>query len=88
MATTDPCQPEIPSLSGPNFVPVNDAQWTIVGFGSADGRQTANRAGYAIAVPDEGLLRYEDRTSENAGLPGLIKARSIWYVSVTRTTVK
>lgn len=57
---------------------------------------TANRAGYAIAVPEDGLLRYEDRTSENASmttsarfgsvnLGGLLKARSIWYVTVTRT---
>jgi hypothetical protein len=90
------CQDEIPHRGSPNFVPLNDAQWTITGFGNA---QTANRAGYAIGVPDEGLLRYEDRTSENASLVtskqfgsvnlgGLLKARSIWYVTVTRIKVK
>jgi hypothetical protein len=92
-----PCQDEIPGPPGkPNFVPVNDAQWTITGYGSSGGVATANRAGYAIAVPEDGLLRYEDRTSENASmttspqfgsvnLGGLLKARSIWYVTVTRT---
>jgi hypothetical protein len=91
------CQDEIPHRGSPNFVPLNDAQWTITGYGSVGGVETANRAGYAIAVPDEGVLRYEDRTSENASLVtskqfgsvnlgGLLKARSIWYVTVTRTT--
>ena len=93
------CQDEIPHRGSPNFVPLNDAQWTITGFGDVQGVGTANRAGYAIAVPDEGLLRYEDRTSENASLVtsqqfgsvnlgGLLKARSIWYVSIIRTKVQ
>lgn len=93
------CQDEIPHPGSANFIPLNDAQWTITGYGSGRGVETANRAGYAIAVPDEGLLRYEDRTSENASLVtskefgsvnlgGLLKARSIWYVTVTRTKVK
>jgi len=93
------CQDEIPHRGSPNFVPLNDAQWTITGFGDVRGVETANRAGYAIAVPDEGLLRYEDHTSENASLVtskqfgsvnlgGLLKARSIWYVTVTRIKVK
>lgn len=64
-----PCQDGIPGPAGaPDFVPVNDAQWTITGYGSAGGVATANRAGYAIAVPEDGLLRYEDRTSENASM--------------------
>jgi hypothetical protein len=94
----DGCQDEIPgprSAATPNFIPLNDAQWTIEGFGSVGGQDTVNRAGYAIAAPEAGLLRYEDHTSDNSAnsslnvgsidLGRLLKANSTWYVSVSRT---
>lgn len=73
----DDCQEEIPgpqSRSTPNFVPLNDAQWTIeggYGYGGADtggGTNQANRAGYAIAValatgPQPVTMVYEERRS-------------------------
>lgn len=86
----DPCQEPIQRTGSTQasrpfkFIPLNDAQWTVP------------HTGYPIAVPAVGeTLRYEDRTSENANLTtsprfggrdlsGLIKAKSIWYVTVTR----
>jgi hypothetical protein len=97
----DDCQEEIPgprSRSTPNFVPLNDAQWTIEGYGSTQQGDTVNRTGYAIAVPDSGEMAYEDHTSANQSIPvgskpgfdlsKLVRAESRWYVTVTRTTAK
>jgi hypothetical protein len=95
----DDCQEEIPgSRSRPtfNFVPLNDAQWTIEGmYEGRGGSDQANRTGYAIAVPESGEMAYEDRTSENQSmkvgkvdLATLVKAKSIWYVTITRTVEK
>ena len=100
-STEDPCQDEIPgpqSRSTPNFIPLNDAQWTIEGLGNAGGREVENRAGISIAVPQAGtqpaVLSYtEQYTPGNrqllsaAGLGGLVKADSSWYVTVTHTKV-
>jgi hypothetical protein len=93
----DPCQEEIPPSRArpgtPNFIPLNDAQWTIEGYhGSGIGAGGTNRTGYSIAIPDSGTLRYEDHTSENSSikpygieLVPLVKARGIWYITVVRT---
>ena len=92
----DDCQEEIPGpRSRPtfNFVPLNDAQWTIEGmYEGSRGSEQANRTGYAIAAPESGDMVYEDRTSENQSmkvgavdLAGLVKATSIWYVTIKRT---
>jgi hypothetical protein len=95
----DDCQEEIPGpRSRPtfNFVPLNDAQWTIEGmYEGRGGSDQANRTGYAIAVPESGEMVYEDHTSENQSmqvgtidLASLLKAKSIWYVTITRTVEK
>jgi hypothetical protein len=84
----DDCQEEIPpSRAGGtfNFIPLNDAQWTIEGYSSeGDGVQ---RSGYAVAIPATGKLNYEDHTSNGpspAGLGAVAKTKSVWYVTVTR----
>ena len=88
----DGCHNEIPgpqSKATPNFVPLNDAQWTIEGsYGSGS---DTNRAGYAIAVPDTGTITYEDHTSDNPmtvgpiNLSGVVQAKSVWYLTITRS---
>jgi hypothetical protein len=84
--TPDPCQDEIGGPQSPppaaavpavpfqrtsNFIPLNDAQWTV------------EHTGYGIALPTAGVLRYEDHTSDNPQTT-LGFAESVWYVSVTR----
>jgi hypothetical protein len=87
----DGCHNEIPgptSKRTPNFIPLNDAQWTIEGF--YEGGSGANRAGYSIAVPAEGWLLYEDHTSAKAlptgpfNLGSLVQSKSIWYLTINR----
>lgn len=90
-ARQDGCHDEIPgptSRATPNFIPLNDAQWTIEGFHGSGG--DPNRAGYSIAVPAEGTLRYEDLTSNSPTTVGsfnfgnLLEAQSIWYITIER----
>jgi hypothetical protein len=66
----DPCQTEIQQADDPGkpwFLPFNDAQWTIA------------HAGYGIALPESGTLRYYDDTSEST-----IVGTSTWYIVVDR----
>jgi hypothetical protein len=84
----DPCQEEIPPSRAAgtfNFIPLNDAQWTIEGYSNqGDGVQ---RSGYAIALPVNGKLNYEDHTSNGpppAGLGAVARTKSVWYVTVSR----
>jgi len=87
----DSCHDEIPgpaSRPTPNFIPLNDAQWTIEGFHGSGG--DPNRAGYSIAVPADGILTYEDHTSNNPTTVGtfdfgnFLEAQSIWYLTIER----
>jgi hypothetical protein len=108
-AANDDCHEEIPSdptvnqqagvVPGtPNFIPLNDAQWTIRGYGSVGGADTVNVAGYAIAAPlaarsdQPAMLDYvETRTPENVdalsriGLGNFVNSESTWDVTVTHT---
>ncbi len=66
----DPCQTEMQQVDDPGkpwFLPYNDSQWTI------------QHAGYGIALPDSGTLRYYDNTSATT-----IVGTSIWYIVVDR----
>jgi hypothetical protein len=96
----DECMDEIPACesrycSAPNFIPLNDAQWTIKGYGSLGSAATVNVAGYPIAAPEaktpgqsERLDYVEARSPENQsalkaiGLGSLLKADSKWTVTV------
>ena len=86
----DPCQEEIPRSRAEgqfDFIPLNDAQWTIEGYSQAAGVEGVHRSGYAIAVPTTGKLNYEDHVSNGPPLPGLgalVQTRAVWYVTVTR----
>lgn len=100
----DPCVDEIPACEtssfcgAPNFIPLNDAQWTIKGYGSVGSADTVNVAGYPIAAPEaktpgtpERLHYIEARTPENRdalsaiGLGAILKAESKWTVEVIHT---
>ncbi len=66
----DPCQTEMQQVDDPGkpwFLPYNDAQWTI------------QHAGYGIALPDSGTLKYYDNTSATT-----IVGTSTWYIVVDR----
>jgi hypothetical protein len=66
----DPCQTEMQQADDPRkpwFLPFNDAQWTI------------QHAGYGIALPDSGMLKYYDNTSETT-----IVGTSTWYIVIDR----
>lgn len=102
-AAKDPCMDEIPACPAgncgvPDFIPLNDAQWTIRGYGSVGGADTVNVAGYPIAAPEAktadepARLDYvEARTPENRDalsairLGGIVKADSKWSVTVIHT---